>query len=103
MFNAHARNKLSMTVDVSHPEGHAIVRRLVTMSDVIIENNSLNVMARLGLDYDTVRAWKADIIYVAMPGFGCLVPIVPFKGLAATSKRCVVSLQCVAMTPRTGP
>ena len=40
MFNCHARNKLSMTVDLTRPEGHDIVRRLVTMSDVIIENNS---------------------------------------------------------------
>ena len=51
MFNFHARNKLSMTVDLTRPEGHDIARRLVTLSDVIVENNSLGVMARLGLDY----------------------------------------------------
>lgn len=83
MFNAHARNKLSMTVDVTCPEGYAIVRRLVTMSDVIIENNSINVMARLGLDYDTVRTWKADVIYVAMPGFGCSGPYRAFQGFGS--------------------
>ena len=83
MFNFHARNKLSMTVDLTRPEGHDIARRLVTLSDVIVENNSLGVMARLGLDYDTVREWKPDIIYVAMPSFGCTGPYRTFQGFGS--------------------
>lgn len=74
MFNNHARNKLSMTVDLTRPEGREVLRRLVLLSDVLVENNALGVMAKLGLDYATVRAWKPDIIYVAMPGFGCTGP-----------------------------
>jgi crotonobetainyl-CoA:carnitine CoA-transferase CaiB-like acyl-CoA transferase len=83
MFNAHARNKLSMTVDLARPVGYDIVRRLVTMSDVIIENNSTGVMAKLGLDYDTVRAWKDDLIYVSMPSFGCSGPYRAFQGFGS--------------------
>jgi crotonobetainyl-CoA:carnitine CoA-transferase CaiB-like acyl-CoA transferase len=83
MFNFHARHKLSMTVDLTRPEGHEIARRLVTLSDVIVENNSLGVMARLGLDYDTVRGWKPDIIYVAMPSFGCTGPYRTFQGFGS--------------------
>jgi crotonobetainyl-CoA:carnitine CoA-transferase CaiB-like acyl-CoA transferase len=83
MFNAHARNKLSMTVDLTRPEGYDIVRRLVTMSDVIIENNTTGVMAKLGLDYDTVRAWKDDLIYVSMPSFGYSGPYRAFQGFGS--------------------
>jgi crotonobetainyl-CoA:carnitine CoA-transferase CaiB-like acyl-CoA transferase len=83
MFNFHARNKLSMTVDLTRPEGHDIARRLVTLSDVIVENNSLGVMAKLGLDYDTVREWQPDIIYVAMPRFGCTGPYRTFQGFGS--------------------
>jgi crotonobetainyl-CoA:carnitine CoA-transferase CaiB-like acyl-CoA transferase len=83
MFNAHARNKLSMTVDLARPEGYDIVRRLVSMSDVIIENNSTGVMAKLGLAYDTVRAWKDDLIYVSMPSFGGSGPYRAFQGFGS--------------------
>ena len=83
MFNAHARNKLSMTVDLTRPAGYDIVRRLVTMSDVIIENNATGVMAKLGLDYDTVRTWKDDLIYVSMPSFGYSGPYRAFQGFGS--------------------
>jgi crotonobetainyl-CoA:carnitine CoA-transferase CaiB-like acyl-CoA transferase len=83
MFNCHARNKLSMTVDLSRPEGQDIARRLVACSDVIVENHAVGVMARLGLDYDTVRRWKAEIIYIAMPGFGCTGPYRTFQGFGS--------------------
>lgn len=54
MFNCHARNKLSMTVDATRPEGREIIRRLVACSDVVVENNPITTMPHLGLDYDTV-------------------------------------------------
>jgi crotonobetainyl-CoA:carnitine CoA-transferase CaiB-like acyl-CoA transferase len=83
MFNSHARNKLSMTVDLTRPEGKDVVRRLASMSDVLIENNALEVMPKLGLDYDTVRGWKPDIIYVSMPGFGRTGPYRAFQGFGS--------------------
>jgi crotonobetainyl-CoA:carnitine CoA-transferase CaiB-like acyl-CoA transferase len=80
LFNCHGRNKLSMTVDATRPEGQAIVRRLVEISDVIVENNPVTTMPKLGLDYDTVRGWKDDIIYVSMPPFGHTGPYRTFRG-----------------------
>lgn len=80
MFNCHGRNKLSMTVDTTRTEGQAIVRRLVEISDVIVENNPVTTMPKLGLDYDTVRGWKDDIIYVSMPPFGHTGPYRTFRG-----------------------
>jgi crotonobetainyl-CoA:carnitine CoA-transferase CaiB-like acyl-CoA transferase len=80
MFNCHARNKLSMTVDTSRPEGTDIVRRLVEISDVMVENNPVTTMEKLGLTYETVRQWKDDIIYVSMPPFGHTGPYREFRG-----------------------
>jgi crotonobetainyl-CoA:carnitine CoA-transferase CaiB-like acyl-CoA transferase len=80
MFNCHARNKLSMTVDTTRAEGQDIVRRLLTLSDVMVENNPVTTMPQLGLDYDTVRGWKEDIIYVSMPAFGSTGPYRAFRG-----------------------
>lgn len=70
MFNCHARNKLSMTVNLQVPEGLAIVRRLVERSDVVVDNFSAGVMDRLGLSYEVLRTWKADIVVMSMPAFG---------------------------------
>ena len=74
MFNCHARNKLSMTVNLQVPEGLAIVRRLVERSDVVVDNFSAGVMDRLGLSYKTLCAWKRDIVVMSMPAFGLSGP-----------------------------
>ncbi|HBJ30927.1 MAG TPA: formyl-CoA transferase, partial [Dehalococcoidia bacterium] len=49
MFNAHARNKKSMTVDLLRPEGLDIFKRMVTISDVLVENNPTETMEKLGI------------------------------------------------------
>ena len=70
MFNVHARNKLSMTVDYMTPRGLGIVKRLVAISDLLVENNAYGTMAKLGLGYDELCQVKPDIIMVSMPAFG---------------------------------
>jgi crotonobetainyl-CoA:carnitine CoA-transferase CaiB-like acyl-CoA transferase len=70
MFNVHARNKLSMTVDYMNPRGLAILKKLIGISDLFVENNAYGTMAKLGLGYDEVRKVKPDIIMVSMPAFG---------------------------------
>src|SRR5687768_2144064 len=62
MFNCHARNKLSMTVNLRTAEGMDIVQRLVQCSDAVVDNYSAGVMDRLGLSYDVLKAWKSDIV-----------------------------------------
>jgi crotonobetainyl-CoA:carnitine CoA-transferase CaiB-like acyl-CoA transferase len=74
MFNCHARNKLSMTVDVRRPAGQEVVRRLVQCSDVVIDNFSAEVMDRMGFSYEVLRGWKPDIIVMTMPAFGLSGP-----------------------------
>jgi crotonobetainyl-CoA:carnitine CoA-transferase CaiB-like acyl-CoA transferase len=74
MFNCHARNKLSMTVNLQTQEGLDIVQRLVQRSDVVVDNFSAGVMGRLGLSYDVLRTWKSDIVVMSMPAFGLTGP-----------------------------
>ena len=74
MFNSHARNKRSMTVNLLDPGGREIFDRLVAISDVLIENNPTETMAKLGITYDTLRAVKDDIIMLRMPAYGSTGP-----------------------------
>ena len=81
VFNAHARNKLSMTVDLSRPRGMEIVKDLVQSSDVFIENNVVNRMDQLGIDYETLKGLKDDIIMLRMPAYGTNGPYRNFRAL----------------------
>ena len=62
--------KESVGVDMSRPEGQAIIRDLAKVADVVVENFMPGVIARLQCDYGTLRAVKPDIIYCSISGFG---------------------------------
>lgn len=62
-------NKLSVTVDIKHPDGKEVLRKLIAKSDVFIENFSPGVIEKLGFDYDTVQALNPRIIYAQIKGF----------------------------------
>ncbi|WP_201192583.1 CaiB/BaiF CoA transferase family protein [Pseudomonas fluorescens] len=64
------RNKRSITLDIDSSEGKDIVRRLVLTADVVIANMPAQTLAKLGLDYDSLRELKADIVLVAPSAFG---------------------------------
>lgn len=70
LFNLHARNKKSVTIDLRTEEGREIFMRLVQVSDVFLENNVPETIEKLGLTYEELRKVKTDIIMVRMPGFG---------------------------------
>src|SRR5262245_25440 len=70
MFNPHARNKLGMTVDLSRPKGRELFAKLVSVSDILIENHSARFMENLGLTYEVLSRRKPDLIMVSMPAFG---------------------------------
>lgn len=69
-FEAHDRNKKSITVDVRTPEGKAIVYKLVERVDVVAHNFRPGVMDRLGLGYGTLKAINPRIIFGSASGFG---------------------------------
>lgn len=63
-------NKRSMTLDLKHPESKHVVAQLVRGADVVIANMPPKVLQRMGLDYDTLRAIKPDIILTTQTAFG---------------------------------
>lgn len=69
-FNNLNRNKLGITLNVRHPDGLAIAKRLIAQSDVVIENFSAGVLESWGLTYAAMQEQRPDIIYISMSGFG---------------------------------
>jgi len=67
--NLH-RGKVSMVVNMADPRGIKIAQQLSAVSDVVIDNFSARVMRNWGLDYDSLKKIKPDIIAVSMSGFG---------------------------------
>ena len=64
------RNKRSVTLNFQTPEGQDLLRRLVAVSDVVVENFSPRVMVKYDLDYAHLKAVRADLIMVSLPGYG---------------------------------
>jgi crotonobetainyl-CoA:carnitine CoA-transferase CaiB-like acyl-CoA transferase len=64
------RNKRGITLDLGHPRAREIIRRLVGSADIVVVNLPLGVMKKLGLDYDSLRPVKDDIILVMASAFG---------------------------------
>jgi formyl-CoA transferase len=69
-FTTCNRNKRSITIDIAHPEGQALVRRLAEHSDILVENFKVGGLARYGLDYASLRALNPRLIYCSITGFG---------------------------------
>ena len=64
------RNKRSITIDLSQPEGQDLVRRMADQADVLVENFKVGDMARYGLDAATLRARCPRLVYCSITGFG---------------------------------
>lgn len=64
------RNKRSITVDLKTEGGKEIINKLVAQSDIVVENFRPGVMAKLGLDYETLSARHPELIYASISGFG---------------------------------
>ncbi|MHA1107616.1 MAG: CaiB/BaiF CoA transferase family protein [Alphaproteobacteria bacterium] len=64
------RNKRGIAVDLKQDSGKAVLRRLLAVADVVIENYRRGTMERLGLGYDTLKADNAGLIYCEVSGFG---------------------------------
>ncbi len=64
------RNKESLTLDFKHPEGRALLGRLVARADVLVENFRPGTLAKLGLDYSTLAPAHPRLVYASISGFG---------------------------------
>lgn len=64
------RNKRSLTVDFTQPEGQRLIRELAVQSDVLLENFKVGGLAAYGLDYESLKAINPRLIYCSITGFG---------------------------------
>lgn len=69
-FTACNRNKRSITVDMAHPEGQALLRQMAAEADVVVENFKVGGLAQYGLDYDSLKTLNPKLIYCSITGFG---------------------------------
>lgn len=69
-FQSHNRNKRSVTIDFTRPEGAAVLHRLAQNADVFITNNRPGMAEKLGISYESIRAVNPRIIYCSITGFG---------------------------------
>lgn len=70
LFSQLNSGKRCIALDLKTPAARAAILQLVPHYDVVVENFSPGVMARLGLDYDTLRAQRADLIMCSISGYG---------------------------------
>lgn len=70
IFSALNTNKKSLTLDFQTEQGRDLLRRLIATCDVVVENFTPRVIEQIGLDFDSLRELREDIIMVRMPGFG---------------------------------
>ena len=73
-FLAWNRGKRAIIVNLQEQDGKEAFYRLVRQSDVVIENARPGLTKRLGVDYETIRRIKEDIVYVSLPGWGTSGP-----------------------------
>jgi crotonobetainyl-CoA:carnitine CoA-transferase CaiB-like acyl-CoA transferase len=64
------RSKLSVALNMQHPRGVELARRLAAMSDIVMDNFSARVMRTWGMDYESLKSVKPDIICISMSGLG---------------------------------
>ncbi|MBU6252839.1 MAG: CoA transferase [Alphaproteobacteria bacterium] len=64
------RNKKSVAIDISKPEGQALIRELATKCDVLVENFKVGGLDKYGLDYLSLKALNPRLVYCSITGFG---------------------------------
>lgn len=73
-FAQYNRNKEAVTLNLKHPEGVALFKRMVRQADIVVENFRPGVMARFGAAYEDLAAENPRLIYAAISGFGQFGP-----------------------------
>ena len=84
LFDTKNVNKLSIQLNLKTSAGIEILKKLVSVSDVIVENFSAGIMEKLGLGYQTLSEINPKIIMVRMAGFGQTGPYKNFRSFGPT-------------------
>jgi crotonobetainyl-CoA:carnitine CoA-transferase CaiB-like acyl-CoA transferase len=83
-FNMVNRNKLGITLDLTSSRGVELVKRLVAVSDVVVENYAATVLPKLGLGWDALHAVNESLIMLSMPPFGATGPWRGYRAYGST-------------------
>jgi formyl-CoA transferase len=79
-FTCTNRNKRSLTLDLAHAEGQALVRQMALQSDVLVENFKVGGLQAYGLDYESLKVLNPRLIYCSITGFGQTGPFAQRAG-----------------------
>lgn len=69
-YTSANRNKKSICIDLSHPQGRSLVRDLASRADILVENYKVGDLARYGLDYATLSKINPKLVYCSITGYG---------------------------------
>jgi benzylsuccinate CoA-transferase BbsF subunit len=83
-YNTWNRNKRGITLDMAKPEGVALAKKLVSLSDAVVENFTPRVMASWGMDYANLKKLKPDIIMLSLSTMGNTGPRKDYTGFGPT-------------------
>jgi crotonobetainyl-CoA:carnitine CoA-transferase CaiB-like acyl-CoA transferase len=83
-YNTWNRNKRGITLNLNRPAGVALAKRLVTISDAVVENFTPRVTANWGLGYDSLKKINPDIIMLSMSAMGSTGPWRDYVGFGPT-------------------
>jgi crotonobetainyl-CoA:carnitine CoA-transferase CaiB-like acyl-CoA transferase len=83
-YNSVNLNKQCITLDLTHPDGIEVFKRLVPFADFVAENFAPRVLGNLGIDYDALRGIKPDIILCSLSAFGNNGPWRDVPGIGGT-------------------
>ena len=83
-FNTVNRNKRDLTLELATPTGNELLKRLVAISDVVVENYSAGVLPKLGLDYPVLAEVNPEIVMISMPAFGTDGPWQGYRAYGST-------------------
>ena len=97
-----ARNKKSVTLNLRHPEGQALARRLLEEADVLVENFRPGTLERWGLGYDALAERNQGLVLVRVTGFGQDGPYAPRAGYGSIGEA-MGGLRYVTGDPSTPP
>ena len=102
IFNSFNRNKSDIALDLKSEEGRAIVLALARDADVVVENYSTGVPARLGVDYESLRVANPRIIYCSISGFGTEGPLATMQAYDVVMQA-FTGLMTLTGEPGSGP
>ena len=73
-------SKYGITINLKHPRGPELLKRLVAVSDVVTESFTPGTLTKLGLDYEELRKVRPDLVMISMPLFGQTGPWADYMG-----------------------